>query len=176
MKSILALFTLLKLTEALLPFPSGTTNGVSLGEAFISIKFKQRTALHLRENLQQWILALVKYFGAWLASLAQFLGLHVIVMIFIHHCVVRCWRSGKNIFVYFFVTWGFNNSYVKITCKSSPKRPEWCVNFVSAASQIPLRTQGRPSRPLLVNSLPNPSYINHLELLVSANSSSVAFG
>lgn len=55
---------------------------------------------------------------------------------------------------------------------SSPKRPEWWVNLVSAASQIPLSTQGLPCNPLLLSNLLSPSYINHLVPLVSMSSSS----
>lgn len=81
MEWLVAFSTLFKLCEGLLPFPSGTTNGVSLHESF--------AFLNERENVDERGFTLVEDFRARFSGFTESFGFDIIVVISVDDWIGR---------------------------------------------------------------------------------------
>jgi hypothetical protein len=83
---ILVLATIFKSAFSLLPFPQGSSMGVSF--ICFSIELKQFAIIDLSKNLHQRTFAFAENFVAWLAGSSEFLCLDVVVVLAVFDRIV----------------------------------------------------------------------------------------
>lgn len=101
-KVFLLLNTIFNISECLLPFPRGSSNGVNNFQQFLlsskSVKFEKVTFINFRKNIHQWVFALAKNHVARFAVSTKLFCFDVVVVITVFDEIV-CWgRSEINFY------------------------------------------------------------------------------